>query len=294
MQDKSKITDRFNETGFPFQQWCLETIRNFGKDHGGWKYKAVSEWPFTHPPSNGPLLGVHSTADIVAAKGVSGISDKTLLFLVFECKRANTSIKNWVFTKDKQDKKPVFILSEIDSQLNETIYISRNLTFPNLKYLTSDSFDYCNNVVELNEKFSTLNRNQEEKVYKAIRQVNHSIYALERKKPKYIENLTTGINLAIFRYFVFLPVIVTTANLYIADFDYNGVTRGDVPDKNVNYEEKKWLTYEFPLPDFLGYGRTSDNVAIEKRTTLIVNDKALLDFLNAVSVIDGLGIGLKD
>lgn len=287
--DKTKVTDRFNETGFPFQQWCLETIRNFDQEYGGWRYKAVSEWPFTYPPSSGPLLGVHSTVDIVAIRVVSGISEKTLLFLVIQCKRANNSIKNWIFLKENKDKHPVFIFSDVDEELNEKKFITRHLTFPDLGYPAVASFDYCNNVIEVNDKFSSVNRNQEEKVYKAIRQANLGIYALENKIPKYIENLTTDISLDSFRHFIFLPVVVTTANLYMADFDYKNVNRGDISHQDVKYEEKKWLTYEFPLPDFIGYGKVEPRVSIEKRTTFIVNDRAFVDFLKGIGVIYGLG-----
>ncbi|MCK9573675.1 MAG: hypothetical protein M0R20_04700 [Candidatus Omnitrophica bacterium] len=286
MIDKSKITDCFNETGFPFQQWCLETIRNFSKDHGGWGYKAISEWPFTCPPSNGPLLGVHSTADIVAIRGVTGAAD-TLLFLVIECKRANANIKNWVFMSDKYDNKPLFIFSKVDDDLKEAAYTTRRLTFPGLNY-TTENFDYCNNVIEAKNDFSSLNRNQEERVYKAIRQANQGIFALENKKPRYIENLTTGLPSDVFKYFVFLPVVVTTANLYTTDFDYKNVTEGNILKENINYTEKKWITYEFPLPDFINYGRQLDGIALEKRTTFIVNDKSFTDFLSGIGKICNL------
>lgn len=283
--DKTKVTNSFNETGFPFQQWCFEIIKNTILQ--GEKFEVISEYPFTFPPSNGPILGVHGTIDILAVKKIKLYADYCLLFLVIECKRANKSIKNWFFTRSKENRLPVFMFSDVDNKLNEKMFVSRKVIFPNLGYKNIVDFDYCNQVIEINDLLTTVNRNQEEKVYKAIKQVNHGVSALERKIPKYIEGITNIIDLTRVIRFFYIPVVVTTANLFIADFDFKKIIDGDISDKEIEYTKKKWLTFEFPLPDFISCGSEQDQrIAIEKRTTFIVNDKSFEEFLKNIETIE--------
>lgn len=285
--DKTKITDYFNETGFPFQQWCLETIRNIDKDHGAWIHLGIPEHPFTFPKSEGPTLGVHGAIDIVAVRGVEGMK-KSLLFLVIECKRANKDTKNWIFLPDKHEGKPAFLFSRIISEpFMEEIVVSRETTFPELGYSYSGDFDYCYQSIEINETQTKINRNQEERIYKSLRQVNHGTCALERKIPKnlHIEGLDRAFNFTRWESFIYVPVIVTTASLFIANFNYKNIKDGNILPGVVDYQEKKWLTYEFPLPDFISY-KTPEGLHLEKRTTFIVNHASLVEFLQKVGNID--------
>jgi len=295
--DKEKATKLLNETGYPFQKWCLDTIRNSDQDHGTFKFKAVSEFPYTHPRSNGPVLGVHGSIDIVAVRAVKGISENTLLFLIIECKKANSNIKNWIFFNESLDRMPLFISSDIvaNNLMNEKKYVTRQLTFPKLGYPLVSDFNYCNQAIEINDKLTNINRNQEDKIYKAIRQAIHGSYALEAKIPKYIEGISNEVDLLQFKHFIYLPIVVTTANLYLTKLDYKKIKNGDIDFKDVEMEGKKWLTYEFPLPDFINYGvvRDSITIALENRTSFIVNDAAFVEFLDNVGTIYSFGAELK-
>ncbi|MCX6740321.1 MAG: hypothetical protein NTZ49_03780 [Candidatus Parcubacteria bacterium] len=295
--EKEKAVKLLNETGYPFQKWCLDTIRNCDQDHGSWIFKAVSEFPYTHPSSNGPILGAHGSIDIVAVRGVKGIEEKTLLFLIIECKKANSNIKNWIFLNESLDKKPLFIFSDIidNNLMYERKYLTRQLTFPDLGYRLIGDFNYCNQSIETNDKLTTINRNQDDKIYKAIRQAAHGSYALENKIPKYIEGISNKVNFLQFKHFIYLPVVVTTANLYLTKLDYKKIQNGDVNFKDIDMEEKKWLSYEFPLPDFINYGVIRDSITIssENRTTFIVNDKSFVEFLKNVGTIYSNGVKLE-
>src|SRR5207249_796884 len=83
---------------------------------------------------------------------------------------------------------------------------------------------------------------------------------------------------------LYLPVVVTTANLFLASFDPSKVsaTNGTIDLSAVEYEEKKWITYDFPVPDYLKYqsiyhNRKNDDV--ERSTTFVVNSKHWAEFL---------------
>ncbi len=291
MKDKEKKTNLLNETGFPFQQWCLETIRNISKEHPLLNFYSTSEWPFTFPPSQGSMLGVHGTADVVAITGLKNKNQKNILiFLVIECKRAKSSIKNWMFIKDSVDSRPTFFYSNVREGIKEDRSIIRHLKFPDLGYASINDYDYCNNAVEFNKELSNINRDQSEKTYKAIKQANHAAHALEENEPKYIEYVTTEISLEQYDYFVVLPVVLTTANLFITEFDYKNIHNGDLCPNDVSYVKKSWLTYEFPLPDFLSFSVRNSQIRVEKRTTFIVNHEHFIEFLKGVKNLYDLEI----
>lgn len=293
--DPIKTTNKINETGFPFQHWCLEVIRNFKEDHNGWRFYAVTEYPYTFPPTNGPLLGVHGTLDILAIRGAERL-EKTLLFLVIECKRANDKIKNWFFFQDKINRKPTFCYSDLDNNVpfrKKGRSLIRQLTFPELGYSTVGQYDYCYQGIELNSNLENINVRQNDKIYNFLKQVNHGLRALECTKDKKIESLTADINISIFEHILFIPVLVTTANLYVTSFlDYKDIVSGDLKPGKTDYIPKDWITYEFPLPDFLSF-QGEKEVLSNYSTTFIVNDKSFIEFLKKVGIIYAYGAQLK-
>jgi hypothetical protein len=292
--DSQKITKKLNETGFPFQHWCLEIIRDFKNNNGGWAYRAITEYPYTFPPTNGPLLGVHGTIDVLAIRAAEQL-DKTLVFLVMECKRADAKIKNWFFFQDKKDRRPKFIFSDLDSRTpfkEANHFFINQITFPDLGYSNPEQYDYCYQGIELNSNFENINLNQKEKVYASLKQVNHGLRAIISSNKK-INGLTDSLNFSAFEHFLFIPVLVTTANLFITPItNYKEIRSGDLQSQKINYESKNWLTYEFPLPDFLSF-RENGNQQVNYMTTFIVNHKSLIEFLSKIGVIYAFGSSLK-
>ncbi|WP_238440059.1 hypothetical protein, partial [Frankia sp. AgB1.8] len=87
---------------------------------------------------------------------------------------------------------------------------------------------------------------------------------------------------------IYLPVVITTADIYLAEFEPQEAASGIIPPGRLALGgPKQWISYEFPLPDYLGYEiRREDNSAsVKKRTIFIVNESSLEDFLvGALSV----------
>jgi len=56
-------------------------------------------------------------------------------------------------------------------------------------------------------------------------------------------------------------------------------------------DARDWATYEFPLPDHLGYdvGREGGSTPINKRTVFIVNDQAIDEFFSKVIELQNFG-----
>lgn len=57
-----KIREILNYSGYPFQHHCADKIAGLDS------YQVAAEVPFTHPQTNGPVLGVHGSIDLLAAR----------------------------------------------------------------------------------------------------------------------------------------------------------------------------------------------------------------------------------
>lgn len=273
-----KMTELYNQSGLPFQDWCFMTVRKHGN------YRAVTEFPFTNPPSAGAQIGKQGSIDIVAVSPQNARWN----YLVIECKKANPEIKNWIFYSREPNtpngeyiSRPTFLMRRtVEGEVEKISKIS----FPQLGYDHYENFDYCVSGLEFNEKITSGNRNEIDKIYNHIFQVTRGLNAFAKLDPKQIDEVEAdGVALPDAVPVVYIPVIVTTADLYLAKYDWRNVEGGEVPESSIEYEPKNWLTYEFGLPDFLKL----DKGAVEKQTIFIVNEKSWVDFLGKVKDIKG-------
>lgn len=272
-----KVRTVLNDTGFPFQHWCSEIIANIQG------YEAAMEVPFTFPKSNGPILGTPGQIDILAC--APSTERGWQVCLVIECKRASEKIKHWVMLPNPRQspKWPTLFFSNVDYQQG----VTRSVVFPDLGYLRGSDFDYAIHGIELNSKLA-VNRESEEKMFKPMKQVAHASRGLESQVPTIIEEINA------FRpenrkNTLYIPVIVTTADLYLGSFSVGDVLNGDIePSKLKLGEPKKWLTFEFPLPDYLSYNlqRDGGTITVGKRTLFVVNAKSLSEFCENIRHIE--------
>lgn len=274
----NKVREFLNFSGFPFQHYCADQILKLDQ------YEVAAEVPFTYPPTNGPLLGLHGTIDLLAAR--PDASGDTLLCFAIECKKANDKIKNWVLIPNKQQspKWPTFVFSLVEPGEREQLGSNRGVAFPKLGYHKGADFDYCVNGLEVNTALTSANQDKSEKIYNPLKQVVHGCVAFEATYPKIVEGI---------EYFrreqhrrrLFIPVVVTTANIYVVDFARDQVQHGEIPEGElVLGSPVDWATFEFALPDYLSYevARNGGATRVSKRTVFIVNDKALTKFFAGV------------
>lgn len=300
---EDKFTDLYNKTGIPFQYWCLSILRKVSN------YQGIPEFSFTHPSSSGAQLGKSSSADILALKIPARNRHQWfngLVLFSIECKRANPEIKNWVFSKDpsKEDAVlPTYLLKIVKEKEVGHIKlfehtIKKEGVFPGLGYNSLENLDCCLHGVEFNNDLTNINRNQNEIIYKSLLQTNHALNALFCKF-KYpfpnIEGLYFPGEEEINK-ILFLPIVITTANLFIANYDPIKVDfkTGKIDQKDIKFNgPRKWLTYEFPLPDYLKHsgeiscipGQETTKILInaERITTFIVNSEHWAEFLQKFS-----------
>jgi hypothetical protein len=277
--DSTKILSLINSSGFPFQHSCASRIAALDG------FEVAQEVPFTFPGSNGPLLGVHGTVDIVASHRATSDSDD-IVCLVTETKKANEDIKKWIFFENDQ-KNPKWPLFVLDKNMGNTkaVMLTRTITLPKLGYTAQSNYQYCSNAIETNSQFSTINRNQTEKVYQSLKQVAHATRAL-LQIPKVIEGLN-DLGKMDYNHLIFLPVVLTTAELYIPKYDKKLLIKGEIDQRDFDLGlPRKWLTYDLPLPDYLSYqiARPENSlITVEKLTVFIVNADSLEEFFEKSS-----------
>jgi hypothetical protein len=273
--DSTKILNLVNSSGFPFQHNCASRIAALNG------FEVAQEVPFTFPGTNGPILGVHGTVDIVATHRATPESDD-IVCLVTEVKKANEDIKKWIFFENdqKNPKWPMFVC-EKNMGNTKAVMLSRTITLPLLDYPTQSSYQYCSNAIETNSQLTAINRNQTEKVHQSLKQVAHATRAL-LQIPKVIEGLD-DLRGTVYNHLILLPVVVTTAELYIPKFNKKSLVNGEIDQKDFELgPPRKWLTYDLPLSDYISYQISRPEIGliitVEKLTVFIVNADSLEEF----------------
>lgn len=274
MDKAENIREFLNFSGYPFQHFCGDKLARLDK------FQVAAEIPFTHPGTNGPLLGVHGAIDLLAACPSS--DNGLLIFFIVECKKANEKIKNWILLPNKQQNPrwPTFCFSQQPDGAPMQLGVTRSITFPSLGYNRSTDFDFCINGIEANMGLTTTNKDQSEKVYNPLRQVAHGAIAFESSFPKMVEGIEYLRDSECAQQ-LYLPVVITTANIYTADIPVDQIAQGEIPPGTLSLSEpRKWVTTEFPLPDYLSYraDREGGSIAMPKRTIFIVNDQSIDEF----------------
>lgn len=271
--DKKKTTDLLNFTGLFFEDYCAHVLKS--SDMG---YSVRTEEPFTFPPSNGPIIGLSGSIDILA---VYSDSKKSFCFSI-ECKRAIPSIKNWVFFKTKNDATRIYFLGKSNGPSGGgTRHFG--LLLPHLKYAKLEDYELCDRAIEVNESFDQLNRNQEEKVYRSLLQANHGLAAAFVGMSPLLSEMCNRSERPMF----YIPIVLTTANLYLTTFDPSNVSADDgtLLESHLSYAEERWIEYEFGPPDYLL--RVKKDIPLHRRSTFIVNSKHIEEFFKGIRFPDG-------
>ena len=200
---------------------------------------------------------------------------------------ANDKIKNWVLLSNRQQKPrwPAFVFSKPSEKSPMDLGVTRSITFPALGYKHPTDYDFSINAIEVNTRLSTMNREQAEKVYNSLKQVMHGTFAFEKSYPKIVEGIDYLKETQAYTC-LYLPVVITTANIYTPKIAVDRIIGGEIPEDSFDLgEPRKWASFEFALPDYLSYEaeRTGGNIYLPKRTVFIVNDEHMDEFFNGAA-----------
>jgi hypothetical protein len=290
MDKAERVRELLNFTGYPLQHYCAARVSGLPG------FQLSAEVPYTYPSSNGPLLGVHGVIDMIAA--CPDATGQRLIVFIVECKKANDKVKNWILLTNSQQhpRWPTFFFTSTAMRTVEAsldIGVTRSVTFPKLKYERTVDYDFCVNGIEANVDLGHINHNQAEKIYLPLKQVAHGTRAFEATYPKVVEGIDYFRNDQ-FAELIYVPVVLTTANVYVVEVPVDQVANGEIPEGGLSLADgRSWATYEFALPDYLSYEvpRGSRSLAVAKRTVFIVNDKSIdAFFANAIYLANVMDI----
>ena len=264
---EENIKSGLNNTGV-----FLESII-FRSLHGHSMIKATREEPYSGFTSE----GFEGTIDVFA---VIRVQTDTLIVLCIECKKADPNQKHWVFDRRSTETNESFPFEYLEATANKINY-DKNIFFPSLGYEGKMYFDQAIETFEFNEVSGSLSRNQIERPYFALLKANEAISSfIDEKKERIFElmEISNGSRTNL----LFIPLVVTTANLSVAEYKENDISRqnGTIPIDKINLIPKQWIHYEFPLPYKLVTRYNREKVGLAKRPSFIVNSESFPDFID--------------
>jgi len=212
----AKVKDDLIGTGIFLER---DTYQLFKDWKAGMVFTAYREYPYSY--------GIHpriidGTIDVLAETSIG--NGRIVLILPAECKKADPQLKHWVFEPHRPadiHDMPYFMFTK-DGKNSFT----QDYNLPNLGYNTSGDYENCVNVFEFNEANGARNRSSEKalRAYIAIKQANEAV-------PGIVEKIPSLSRQPVAKNFV-IPIVVTTANLWITQYDPPGYRQGDWQDRH--------------------------------------------------------------
>ncbi len=266
----SKIKSDLINTGIFLEQDTFQLFNKWGADR---HWDIHREYPFDFGALANPTDG---TIDILAVTGISARMPRAIVVPI-ECKKANPELKHWVFEPHRQQDKTLFFPYII----NHESYFTKEYNLSALGYNTPPDYENAVNVFEFSQVNGKQSRstNKEQRAFFAIRQANQAVAGLFQELNKVSSH---EISLPHFM----IPVVVTTANLWVTSYDPADINKstGEIESDLLDLVKKDWVMYSYPLPTHESIeGRVRNGVIEpEYRPTFVVNSEKLQEFMSAL------------
>lgn len=222
-------------------------------------------FPVEYPPPHGAARGHESTLDVWADYRL----DKKWLSLLIESKKNDPRFVDWVFLPARGREGGPISLSGVDIQKPA----GRAADIKVVRMIDIERKDrplapIANEARELRGEYEDVKRNEitrtsTKAIGDAAYQVALATHAIIDEQFRGVRALRGDANFgSVWERRLFMPVIVTTANLYVADFDPAAVDpeTGAIPHKAVALTPMSWLWYLYPVPRHLQFA-TNDLLA---------------------------------
>jgi len=306
-----KIAERLNFSGDFFQRACATKISDRGWD--------VSEevsvaWPPKQPNQESRVLDIQA-----AFFDGQGLNINALV----ECKRAHPKYKTWIFFPKRFGARDALAISITTalfrthpaiaamSKLNPNLVTIRELIGPAILPSLDPKNEFQGYTCSIAREIPLEGDSKisQDRIHEACRQVSigktslqyDTKLMLEQEKLRIIQETLSAIRelprppeqriekpIA-----TFIPIIVTTADLRIVKFREAEVDirTGDIDASNLEYVERDWLIYEYPLPgplqrrSYRQLETMQGREAFRKLQILIVNSMALDTFFEGLKHI---------
>ncbi len=260
------------------KEWTIHSLNIHGTFFERWcQGRIATTEPWKVVTTNYPVAvnGHESALDIWAE--IRGTNAK--MFLLIECKKNNPELVNWVFFPKSRD----FALFPGLGAANSANSIVLRATRTRLPVANEGRETRANYLAY--RKTDNKTRTANNSITEAARQVSIATESIlqeevERGRLSAVHSMADlHINTTI------VPVIVTTASLYLCRFSSQDVEQssGEIPPSEVDLEPQGYLIYEYPLPRHLQQGHVMiDHDAQEswvRRDIIVVNSGKLHNFL---------------
>jgi hypothetical protein len=277
-----------NIHGVFFERRCANVVA----ETPGWKV-LTTNYPVEYPPPNGPFRGKESSLDIWARRDND---PSAVVDVLIECKKANPDFVNWVFfPKHESSTSTPFCYVKSNNTQNiesfpkwkpETVIQTGATTLSKTNDAREVRGDYLKH--QGNNKTKTSNAAIQEAAYqvalayRAIVQEEQNLLekacmSSEHPEPPLLSKS-------------YLPVIVTTANLYEVEFLPNSTSlvSGEIEFANTTLKPVQSALYEYALPKHLQFYpqnplktlKGSDSDTFSRMHILVVHSETLSELLS--------------
>lgn len=271
-----------NIHGAFFERWAAAT---FAKQPG-WRIRATG-YPVRMPPDP-RMNGKESAVDVV----VQTLRGKVLLTLVVECKKNNAEFVNWIFFRSHvypQLTLPALAHGELRKDEPPDWFVVRRLIASSLR-VTDEARETRGNYAE-HKKGETKTRTANAAISEAAYQAALGLQALlweERHRARTVDASERDWGPREWRDHVFLPVVLTTANLKVAAFDPQAVdaATGEIQYDDVTLEDVHLQTDDIKIEQL----PTEDSANLWTRLHMVVvNSRSVGDFLTSELIREIVG-----
>jgi hypothetical protein len=249
-----------NIHGIFFERWCRKIIR----DSGNWGLVSRN-YPVAYKPLDSQWPWKESELDLRALHGgYQGRSqNRRHLTLLIECKKNNPDLKEWIFFSSEPRRLNYFPCVEtvsVESHLNEcsvrTNLLQSSLDLPVTESARETRGSYLEYQAQRNNKNAKdITKTSNDAITKAAQQVALATQAIVTEEVKLGERFgrfnpeqspTQDKH-------VFLPTVVTTANLFVCEFEDKDVdgSRGEIAYDRAHLTPSPCVVYRMSLPPHL-------------------------------------------
>ncbi len=271
--DVDAVVRALNRQGIFFESWALSTASRAE----GWKVRSAN-FPVEHQAQD-RLRARESSLDI----RIESRSANEILTMLIECKRHHPDYANWVFFPKSTENVPSEVrLPVVDCPVDGDRWSARagTRTVRTERVVAGEAREARENYQP--GQTSTHAVEISEASYQ-VALAAHSVITDERR---FAEIRATALQQppALFRSHVLLPVIVTTARLFVARFNPSDVdaATGEIATKSVTLDPVESIYFEYPLPRHLHRGEhatLSDAEIASRFCILVIDSKALAKVL---------------
>ena len=265
------FTKVLNRHGYSFQYSVLRKA---------FELKSNGRSNFTFEASEFPVevQGTNTRIDFILRRDYYSFANVCLFLLIAECKRANPALSNWCFVKAPYTYRS---WGNIERLLTESLTHNYDSSIDSLtqqSFVIDDPYHIGFEVRSDQKGDSSGESGQaiEKAASQVLRGVNGFVKTMQKENPLW-ENYKS-VN--------FLPVIFTTANLFVSDVD---VSSADLKTGNLKVSDEQikpvdWLYYQYPMSVGLKHSLDSLNESADI-SSLLMND-----YLRTILVVSSTGI----